>query len=309
VLEGKSVVEVLGALAAGKVVDTLSGGDVLGFVKWATLSLAMVLASLIFLLCWVTSSLFVRMRLDLKLKRLIFDHVQRMSLSYHQSRPIGENMYRVNNDTTAATDITMSTLPEIFERLIPILTTLGILFALNPLLVALIGGYITLHYLFSHVLMNYGYRYQTRLRMRQQNVSAILQEGLSAYAISKAMSRERHELRRYYGRLTGFLRAWLGSYVIENAWSHGTVVLHETVRQVIYVILCGALVISGKMTIGDADSARLHHPAVPAGLRTGATNAPDPRPSTRNPRQAQSGHSEEHTRSDCVRARVFSLQP
>ncbi len=251
VLEAKSVVEVLAALAVGKVIDTLAGGDVMGFLGWAGLSLAMAFASLIFLLCWATSSLFVRMRVDLTLKRLIFEHVQRMSLSFHQSRPIGENMYRINSDSTAATDITISTLPEIFERLIPILTTLGLLFALNPLLVELIAVYITLHYLFSHILMSYGYRFQTQLRMRQQNVSAILQEGLSAYAISKAMSRERHELRRYFGRLAGFLRAWLAYYVVDNMWSHGTVVLHDTVRHAVYIMLCGALVIYGKMTIGD----------------------------------------------------------
>ncbi len=251
VLEAKSVVEVLGALAAGKVVDTLAGGDSLDFLEWATLALAMSLASLIFLLCWATSTLYVRMRLDLKLKRMIFDHLQRMSLAFHQSRPIGENMYRINNDSTAATDITISTLPEIFERLIPILTTAGLLFALNPSLVVLISVYITIHYVFSHVLTGYGYRFQTQLRRRQQDVSAILQEGLSGYPISKAMSRERHELRRYYGRLKEFLRAWLACYIVENSWAHGTIVLHETVRQVVYILFCGALVIAGKMTVGD----------------------------------------------------------
>lgn len=252
ILQGTdSVMRVFAAIAAGRVIDSLVASDRAGFLKWATLSLLMILGTLIFLLCWNLLTQHVMLHLNLRLKRRIFEHVQRMSLAFHESRPIGENMYRINNDTTFATDLTCNALPEIFERMIPILMTVTVMLSLNPLIGTIISIYIVVHFLFSHYIMGFGYRFQVQLRLRQQNVSAILQESLSAYAISKAMSRERHEMRRYYGRLVRFLRAWLRFYVTESTWTQGTIILHELVRQPLLILLCGYYILQGTMTVGD----------------------------------------------------------
>jgi len=246
-----AAMSLIGALAAGKLVDALAAGDGPGFFKWATLAFMMALGVLIDVVCAVTVQEYVRMRVNLKLKRLIFNHVLRMPQAFHESRPIGENMFRINDDTTVAAYISVSVIPAICEPFISTLLGVSALFMLNPLFALLIAVYIIGHFAFSHYVMGYAYRLEAYTRTRQQSLKAILQEGLSAYAISKAMSRERHEMRRFYGRLTELFRARLAYAIVRGIWDCGGSLLLELMRQPVYILLSGAFIISGRMTLGD----------------------------------------------------------
>jgi len=247
-----NVFGVIGAVSIGKAVDSLSLPEAgTEFYFWMNFALGCAVMSAICFAVSASLTMYIKMRLELRLKNLIFNRIQEFSLRFHESRPIGENMYRVNVDTIDATDIAANFLPETTERIIGILTTASLVFVLNPLIALLVLVYIPIYYLTVHFIVTYAYRYQNLLRQRAQAVLALLQENLSAFVLSKAMSRERHELSRYYARLAQLARATISYGVADSFWNNGGEFIREWFMAIAYSLCCGYLVIAGQMSIGE----------------------------------------------------------
>lgn len=251
--QANAMIGVLGATATIRIVDDgILAGDARQYWIWTIIKI--ILTAHIFLHITIYANIFhyVNFRLNLKFKRLMFDHVQRMMLRFHQERPIGENMYRINNDTEAATDFGVNAVPELIERVVEIATYAGLLLALNPMVAGLLGVYLVSYFIYSHVIVGRMYLAQQYMKRAEQSVAALLQEIYSAFAASKTYSRERTERRRYYGRLGKVMRtrfrffAWLG------AWMEGGDLIREVlIVQVAHLAFCGWLVIGDKMTLGE----------------------------------------------------------
>ena len=194
---------------------------------------------------------YVMMRLDLRFKTLMLKHVQKLSFRFHGSRPVGENMFRIHNDTFFATDLVGNFIPETIERLQGIATTLGAVLLLNPLIACLIGVYMVLYFVYAHSIATFAHDVQKRWRARYQEVTAVLQENLSSFVLSKAFSRERHESRRYYGRMAGATRAFVSWGIALALYGQGAPVLQASFYAFAYTLLCGYFVIKGRMTVGE----------------------------------------------------------
>jgi len=248
-----AIIGVLGAMVTIRVVDDgLLARDAGKFFMWSALKVALSAHILVFITIYANVCHYVLLRLNITFKRLLFDHVQRMPLAFHQMRPVGENMFRINSDSEAATMFAASAVPEVLERIVELVTCVSLILALNRIVVGLLAVYITLYFLVSHVLVTMLYRAQQHMRRCGQRVSAILQESYSAFGISKALARERHERRRYFNRLTGLMRATLSFFAYLALWMEGAQLMQEAlVTQISHVLICGYLVITGRMTTGE----------------------------------------------------------
>jgi len=246
---------VFGVIAVQRAVDDgLREHDASAFFLWAGLGASLGVLHLVFMWMYANMVMYVIMRVDLKLKRRIFEHVMRMAMRFHQSRPIGESMYRINSDTTASSDMVGNSLPEIIERFFAIATTVTLVLALRPFVFLLIMILFFLYLVYSQFAVTYMYRFQALLRRNQQNVMAILQEILNAFLISKALSRQRHDIRRYFGRLADQARAAVAYFVIEIFWFQGMYpagLLYLWWLAIAYYGICGYLVIKGYLTVGE----------------------------------------------------------
>jgi ABC-type multidrug transport system fused ATPase/permease subunit len=194
---------------------------------------------------------YVMMRLDLTLKKTVFHHVQKMALRFHQIRPIGENMYRINNDTAWSAPFVGNSLSELAERVLTIITIVGLVLALNPFVLMLIVVYVIAYLLYSQLVVGIVSRFWGLVRQRQQNVLALLQEILTVFPISKALSRQRHEIRRYFHRMANLARFTISYYVADNLWSQGGLFLQYAWMQIAYFGICGYLVVKGDLSLGE----------------------------------------------------------
>jgi ABC-type multidrug transport system fused ATPase/permease subunit len=248
-----AILSVFGFVAAQRAIDQgILKGDTGTFRLWASVAIGIAVYNLLLYWTYSVIAVYVGMRVNLTLKRTIFNHVLRQPMRFHQSRPIGENMYRINNDTLASVDFVANTLPEIVERFFAIATTVTLILTLNPFIFALIMVYIVLYLGYSQLVVGFMYRYQALFRAGQQTVMAIIQEILSAFPISKALSRQRHDMRRYFNRLAKQARAMFTYYVSESLWMEGQAVLYGAwTLQVAYYGICGYLTIKGEMTLGQ----------------------------------------------------------
>lgn len=251
--QATAMIGVLGATATIRMVDDgLLAGNTQAFMTWSMIKVVLTAHIFIHITIYANIFHFVLMRLNLAFKRHIFNHVQKMTLAFHQKRPIGENMYRINNDTEFATDFGANSMPELVERLVELLTYAGLLFALNPTILGLLLVYVGFYFIFSHVIVSQMYRAQQFMRRAEQRVAALLQEVYSAFGISKAFSRGRHDRRRYFHRLADLMRERLRFFGWLAAWMEGAELLREIViSQLSHILICGVLVIKGYMSLGE----------------------------------------------------------
>lgn len=243
---------VLSAMATAKAVDEgLRAQDTAAFMRWALFWFGIqVLLYIIYNLHTIFTA-FVRMRVDQALKLGIYDHFQRLSLRFQQSRPIGENMFRINNDTTVAAGVSASALPDIVTRLVNIATTSTMLFALDMRIAGFIVIYFAAYWTYAHIVTTYSTHFQAEVRESGQAAQAMLQENLSAYVVSKAMSRERHESHRYFGRLARLARSTFKYGATYGFCMESLRWMGNWVNVLLVTLFCGSLVLSGNLTIGE----------------------------------------------------------
>jgi ATP-binding cassette, subfamily B, bacterial MsbA len=189
-------------------------------------------------------------RLSFDLRTLLFRHLQRLSLSFFDSRRTGELMSRVTNDVTLLQgSLTNNVLPVVSQ----VVTLVG-----SVLIAVLINWRITLVIVVvapiaAIVSVRLGKVIRKRTRGVQEGLGEagiILEESLSAQRVVKAFAREDYEYGRFTTRMNGSLQQALRRAVTQSLL--GPINQFVGFAAVIIIIWFGGHeVLAGRLTIGD----------------------------------------------------------
>jgi len=136
----------------------------------------------------------------------LFGHVQRLSLTYHDSQGTADSAFRIQYDAPALQYVTIS---GVIPLVAALLTLAGMLYvtARLDLQLALVAVAI------SPVLYLFTRAFSSRLRDRWEDVktmessaNSVVQEALSSVRVVKAFGREDHEQQRFLHRSAGRLK-------------------------------------------------------------------------------------------------------
>ena len=131
------------------------------------------------------------------LRRVLYSHIQKLSLSYHDQRRTGDLISRVTSDIDAVQNLISSVL---LGMLVNVLTLIGMVlvmfylnwrFTLIALLVA--PGLFLVVYHYTHQIK----QASRAARRKEGEVVSILEEVLSSIRVVKAFAREDYEQRRF----------------------------------------------------------------------------------------------------------------
>jgi ATP-binding cassette subfamily B protein len=146
-----------------------------------------------------------KMTLDFRAK--LFQHAQRLSLSYHDMQGTSDSSYRILWDATA-----IQSLP--LDGLIPLVTAGFSLLAMIYVAVRLDAQLALVALAVSPLLFFVSHRFRGRFRQQWKDIKrldssarAIVEEVLSAIRVVKAFGRENYEGERYVRRASENLRA------------------------------------------------------------------------------------------------------
>ena len=138
--------------------------------------------------------------LMLDFRAALFRHVQRLSLLFHDTRGMGDLLYRIQYDAPAIRDITINSVISMLSATVMLVATLVVILSLDwqLALVALIV---------CPFLFVFARTYNLRVRSRYRDVRGmessalqIVQEVLTAFRVVKAFGREDRELDRFVGQ-------------------------------------------------------------------------------------------------------------
>jgi ATP-binding cassette subfamily B protein len=127
----------------------------------------------------------------------LYDHVQRLSFSYHDTAQTGQFMSRATSDVEAVRAYTGPGLMDLTHSVVLLVSVMVILVAVNPRL-AIITMIPTI--LIFAITVRFGRSIRpVHMRIQQffSRMSTTLQENLSGVRVVKAFARESHEIEKY----------------------------------------------------------------------------------------------------------------
>jgi ATP-binding cassette subfamily B protein len=213
-------------------------------------------------------------RLVLEWRSLVFGHVQRLSLSYHESKGTADSTYRLLRDASSIQDILLNGLIPLISACFMLAGLLYITARLDSTLVLVALG-ISPFLLFFSLLYRGRLRNQWReLKNVESSVMSIAHEVFGALRVVKAFAREDREQQRFVRKAGEGLRARMRLSWVQRQLGF-LIALTIAVGQAAVLFIGMRHVRSGILTLGEllmvmAYLRRLYDP-----LRTGTQKVAD----------------------------------
>ena len=131
------------------------------------------------------------------LRRVVYQHIQRLSLSFHDQRRTGDLISRVTSDIDAIQSLVSNVLLGIVVNVLTLLGMIGVMFYLS-------WEFTLIALLVTPALFLVVYRFTRRIkkasravRRKEGQVVSVLEEVLSSIRVVKAFAREDYEQKRF----------------------------------------------------------------------------------------------------------------
>jgi ATP-binding cassette subfamily B protein len=225
------------------------GGKILPLVavSVAIIVIAGLTAAFAYLQIYLTSR--IGSELVYTLRRRLFAHLQRLSLSFHNRSRSGEHLTKIVSDTNTLRDTFTEVALNSASQVLTFAGMFAIMFALNwqLALVALA----TIPFLVGTLVFRYRAAKSSskKQRKKEEEIANRISEALSTVPLVQAFSRESHEEERFDGESAEYLQESIRNARIEAVATRSVLVISAFGTAA--VVLYGALqVLGGYLTIG-----------------------------------------------------------
>ena len=214
----------------------------------AMVIIAVLIGAFTYLQVYVTSR--IGNELVYTLRRTLFAHLQRLSLSFHNRTRSGEHMTKIVSDTNTLKDVFAESALTGSSHILTFVGMFAVMFLLDWHLglvvlatLPLLGG--TLIYRYRAAKAS-----SRRQRKREAVIATRISEVMSTVPLVQAFGRERHEQERFEAESSEFLEESIRNARIEAVATRSVVVIGALGTAA--VVLVGSLqVLAGRMTPGD----------------------------------------------------------
>ncbi|MBV8054304.1 MAG: ABC transporter ATP-binding protein [Deltaproteobacteria bacterium] len=196
---------------------------------------------------YVTISIGQRMVNDLRAQ--LFDHLQRLPLSFHRRREIGDLMVRIAYDTMSVQTIAMNGLCQILSAGAMLVAMFYVMVRMDMLLTLAAVAIIPILFILIVSVSSTIDRLSTSARIKESHLYTVAHQALAAIHVVQAFTREAESYQQFVQSSSESLDQTLKVYVFQTMYSGGVGLLIAVGTAV--VIYIGALhVMSGALTIG-----------------------------------------------------------
>ncbi|HWV57835.1 MAG TPA: ABC transporter ATP-binding protein [Longimicrobiales bacterium] len=183
------------------------------------------------------------------LRREIFAHLQRLSLSFHDRNPVGRSMTRVTNDVEVLNELFRSGIVAIFGDFFTLLFIVAMMLYLDWRL-ALVALTVLPAVVYAASVFRKRIRVAYRdIRIRLARINAYLQEQITGISVTQLFGRERDSAARFREVNEDHLRAHLRS-ITYYALFFPTIELFTSIAVALIIWYGGLRVVDGTITIG-----------------------------------------------------------
>lgn len=189
--------------------QTQFGFDIIVLITVALIILVALAENIYVVSIWLLNT-FTGEKLVLNFRTMLFNHVQRVSMLYHDKQGPSDSLYRIQNDTSAVKSLFINNLSPIISASITVISMLIVIFTINidfgwivlglvPLLIWLVKN--------SSSKLKKDWK---KVKESESSALSVINEVLSALRVVKSFGKEDTETRRYVSRadeaLTGQMK-------------------------------------------------------------------------------------------------------
>ena len=179
-------------------VTPLFGQDksaILGFAALAVITIALIGAISSYTEKYFTTSVGQWVMHDLR--RALYQHIQRLSLAYHDQKRTGDLISRVTSDIDAIQSFITSALLGVLVNLLTLAGMIGVMFYLNWRFTLIALSIAPALFLLVYTLTRRIKKASREVRKKESEVVSVIEEVLSSMRVVKAFAREDYEQRRF----------------------------------------------------------------------------------------------------------------
>lgn len=184
------------------------------------------------------------------LRGALYNHLQRLSLAFHNQRQVGDLLYRVTADTYSIQTLTMNGVFPILTSLVLLVGMTIVMLNIDWVLTALALGVCPLLYLTISTMSSRINHAAVAAHERESAIYSLVQRGISAIRVVQAFTKEEEEHRRFMAASKESLMANLRMYDLQALYS-AVVNVVIAVGTALVVWVGARHVIDGSLTVGD----------------------------------------------------------
>jgi len=239
----------LSPIWAAKLIGTaLPGKDGRLFLTCVAILVAIHLASSLISYTYSYQMRILGGRLVFDLRRRMYDHLQRLSLGFYESRSSGEIISRMMNDVNSVTSLVTGTALNTLISSFKAFALLGVLFYDSTKVALVAIAVLPLHFLgyffFRARISHYAWKSSEKMSQIYGKVSEVL----SAMKMVKSHSGELRESRLLITQLRESYDINLYSGNLSNVWGHATGNISYA-GQILVMLVCGFAVLGDDLTL------------------------------------------------------------
>lgn len=185
---------------------------------------------------------------DLRIQ--VYTHLQKLSLTFFNSRQIGEITSRVTNDVTIIQTVTSNSVANLIQNILSFIGSFILMvqlsWQLTGVALLVIPFLVVISLFFGKQLR----KVSTDVQDRVADATAVLEETLSAVRVVQSFARQPHEIKRFSTAIErGFQAAMRRARI--NAYFLPMVIFLGFSGLVLVIWFGGRQVLDGRMTLGD----------------------------------------------------------
>jgi ATP-binding cassette subfamily B protein/subfamily B ATP-binding cassette protein MsbA len=184
------------------------------------------------------------------LRGKLYNHLQRLSLAFHNQRQVGDLLYRVTADTYSIQTLTMNGVFPILTSLVLLVGMTIVMLSIDWVLTALALGVCPLLYLTISTMSTRINRAAVAAHERESAIYSLVQRGIAAIRVVQAFTREEEEHRRFMTASKESLTANLRMYDLQALYS-AVVNVVIAIGTALVVWVGARHVMDGSLTVGD----------------------------------------------------------
>src|SRR5712691_10097289 len=153
------------------------------------------------------------------LRGALYNHLQRLSLAFHNRRQVGDLLYRVTADTYSIQTLTMNGVFPIFTSLVLLIGMILVMLRIDWLLIVLVLSVCPLLYATIATMSSRINAAAIAARERESAIYSLVQRTMTAIRVIQAFTKEEEEHRRFMAASAESLSANLRLYNLQTLYA------------------------------------------------------------------------------------------
>ncbi len=184
-----------------------------------------------------------------RIRQDLFDHIQKLSFQFYDSRPAGKILVRIINDVNSLGDLLSNGIVNVLVDSVTIIIVVILMLSMNVKLTLITLTVIPLMFAVIFSLKKVIRRRWQTVRRKSSNMNGYLHESLAGMRVTQAFARE-PETNKVYNELSQDIRSsWMSAIMVNNFMGPSSIII-ATISTILVYWFGVSFMDTGVVTIG-----------------------------------------------------------